>query len=158
MMVPSLAYSKTCLTGIDEEFGTGSAVGILGFNRFNRCRNDEEVFAVIETVVATHFTPLIRDGLMDVQLWVDGIPKRTVDDKALEEILARRKERERRDRNSIGPSGRQAWDTLETLNPEHQHTIETKAGKVRFHFRTLPRGSCRRDASTAFQEWHVDYQ
>ena len=132
---------KNQLDWIEEEFETGSAVGILGFNGFNRCRNDEEVFAVIETVVATHFTPLIRDGVMEVQLWVDGTRKRTVDDKALEEILSRRKERERRDRNSIGPSGRQARDTLETLNPEHQHTIETKAGKVRFHCRMLPRGS-----------------
>lgn len=129
------------LDWIEDEFGTGSSVGILGFNNFNQCRDDDEVFLVIETVVATHFTPLIRDGLMEVQLWVDGTAKRTVDARALEEILARRRERERRDRNSIGPSGRQAWDTLETLNPEHQHTIETKAGKVRFHCRTLPRGS-----------------
>ena len=129
------------LDWIENEFETGSAVGILGFNGFNRCRNDEEVLAVIETVVATHFTPLVRDGLMEVQLWVDGAPNRTVDSEALEEILVRRKERERRGRNSIGPSGRQAWDTLETLNPEHQHTIETRAGKVRFHCRTLPRGS-----------------
>ena len=129
------------LDWIEDEFGTGSSVGILGFNNFNQCRDDDEVLLVIETVVATHFTPLIRDGLMEVQLWVDGTAKRTVDARALEEILARRKERERRDRNSIGPSGRQAWDTLETLNPEHQHTIETKAGKVRFHCRTLPRGS-----------------
>ena len=126
------------LDWIEDEFGTGSSVGILGFNNFNQCRDDDEVFLVIETVVATHFTPLIRDGLMEVQLWVDGTAKRTVDARALEEILARRRERERRDRNSIGPSGRQAWDTLETLNPEHQHTIETKAGKVRFHCRTLP--------------------
>ena len=72
---------------------------------------------------------------------MDRAHDRTVDVNALEEILDRRKERERRDRNSIGPSGRQAWDTLETLNPEHQHTIDTKAGKVRFHFRTLPQGS-----------------
>ena len=129
------------LDWISDEFGTGSSVGILGFNNFNQCRDDDEVLLVIETVVATHFTPLIREGLMEVQLWVDGTAKRTVDARALEEILARRKERERRDRNSIGPSGRQAWDTLETLNPEHQHTIETKAGKVRFHCRTLPRGS-----------------
>ncbi|MDE2824006.1 MAG: hypothetical protein OXK79_10950 [Chloroflexota bacterium] len=128
------------LDWIEGEFETGSAVGILGFNRFNRYQNDEEVLAIIETVVSTHFTPLIRDGSMEVQLWVDGTPERTVDARALEEILARRKERERRDRNSIGPSGRQAWDMLETLNPEHQHTIETKAGKVRFHFRALPRG------------------
>ena len=129
------------LDWIAEEFETGSAVGILGFNSFNRCRNDEEVLGVIETVVATHFTPLIRDGLMEVQLWLDGDHDRTVDASALEGILARRKDRERRDRNSIGPSGRQAWDALETLNPEHQHTIETKAGKVRFHFRALPRGA-----------------
>ena len=129
------------LDWIEAEFETGSAVGILGFNGFNRCRNDDEVLRVIETVVATHFAPLVRDGLMEVQLWVDGAHGRTVDASALEEILARRKERERRDRNSIGPNGRQAWDTLETLNPEHHHTIETKAGKVRFHFRTLPRGA-----------------
>ena len=146
------------LDWIEAEFETGSAVGILGFNGFNRCRNDDEVLRVIETVVATHFAPLVRDGLMEVQLWVDGAHGRTVDASALEEILARRKERERRDRNSIGPNGRQAWDTLETLNPEHHHTIETKAGKVRFSLSNVATGRLWRHAPTAIQERHVDYQ
>ena len=126
---------------IEEKFGTGSAVGILGFNRFNRYGNDEEVLQVIETVVATHFTPLIRDGAMEVELRLGGVHIRTVDHSEVEQILERRKDRERRDRNSIGPSGRQAWDALETLNPEHRHTIDTLFGKVRFHFRTLARGA-----------------
>ena len=127
------------LDWIEERFGTGSAVGILGFNRFNHYETDEEVLQIIETVVATHFTPLIRDGAMVVELHLGGEYTRTVNNSVLGQILERRKSRERRDRNSIGPSGRQAWDALETLNREHQHAIDTEFGTVQFHFRTLAR-------------------
>ena len=128
------------LDRVEERFGTGSVVGILGFNRFNRFTNDEDVRRVVETVVATHFTPVIRDGGMEVSTSVAGGRERTIEASELKGILEGRRERERRDRNSIGPSGRQAWETLGTLAPAHRHTIETGAGKVRFHFRTLPRG------------------
>lgn len=130
---------KKKLDWIEKEFGTGSVVGILGFNRFNRFRGDEEVIEVIEDVVATHFTPLIRRGAMKVDLRAVNGSARAIDGAGLEVILARRKLRERRDRNSIGPSGRQAWDTLETLKPQYGHTIVTQSGKVRFHLRILPR-------------------
>ena len=129
------------LDWIEENFGTGSVVGILGFNRFNRCRNDDEVLEVIETVVATHFTPVIRNRRMKVVLNSQGTRSKVIDDGSLQAVLARRKSRERRDRNSIGPSGRQAWDTLKTLNPEYKHTLKTNAGTVRFHFRELPRAA-----------------
>ena len=132
---------KEKLDRIEQEFGTGSVVGVLGFNRFNRCRNDDEVLDIVETVVATHFTPVIRDGRMAVVLRTAAGVSRTIDAPVLEDILARRKLRERRDRNSIGPSGRQAWDTLQTLRAEYSHTIETRAGTVRFHFRELPPGT-----------------
>ena len=132
---------KEKLDQVEATFGTGSVVGILGFNRFNRFSNDAEVARVIEAVVATHFTPVIRDGGMEITLRLPGGKERTIDGLALEGVLEERRHRERRDRNSIGPSGRQAWETLETLGPTYRHTIETQAGKVRFHFRTLPRGS-----------------
>ncbi len=128
---------KDKLDRIEEEHGTGSVVGILGFNRFNRYENDEEVLDIIETVAATHFMPLIRKGGMEVGVRAPGGASRTVDRSTLEEILGRKQLRERRDRNSIGPSGRQAWETLETLKPEHGRMIETQAGSVRFHFREL---------------------
>ncbi len=127
---------KDKLDRIEERYGTGSAVGILGFNRFNRYENDDDVLGIIETVVATHFMPLIRDGTMEVVVSACGAA-RTIDSGTLETILARRQGRERRDRNSIGPSGRQAWETLETLKPKHGRTIRTKAGTVRFHCREL---------------------
>ena len=129
------------LNRVERDFGTGSVVGILGFNRFNRCRDDNEVLQIIETVVATHFTPVIGDDHMKIDLKLRGGPTRTIDGDALEAILARRKSRERRDRNSIGTSGRQAWDALDTLKAEYRHTIETGWGKVRFHFRELPRAA-----------------
>ena len=132
---------KDRLDWIESEFQTGSVVGVLGFNRFNRCRNDDEVLEVIETVVATHFTPLIRDGRMEVVLRSNGKEPRTIDRNALEAVLSRRRQRERRDRNSIGPSGRQAWNTLETLKAEYVHSLETVSGTVRFHFRELPRAA-----------------
>ena len=130
---------KEKLDCIEKEFGTGSVVGILGFNKFNRFRGDEEVLEAIESVVATHFTPLIRCGAMEVQLRAGKGGARTIDGTALRGILSRRRSRERRDRNSIGPSGRQAWETLETLEPEYERAIMTKLGKVRFHLRILPR-------------------
>ena len=132
---------KQKLDWIEEIFGTGSAVGILGFNRFNRFRNDDEVLAIIETVIATHFTPVICDGRMEIVLRSHGKTLRTIDRYALEAILTRRRQRERRDRNSIGPSGAQAWDTLETLKPDYKYAIPTAAGTVRFHFRELSRTS-----------------
>ena len=128
------------LDWIEGEFGTGSAVGILGFNSFNRFENDEEVLETIEVVVATHFAPLIREGRMVVDLWISGELHRTVNAKTLSGILEKRKERERRDRNSIGPSGRQAWDALLTLAPEFQQDIRTALGTARVHLRQLERG------------------
>ena len=124
---------------IEQNFTTGSVVGILGFNRFNRFSNDDDVLAVIETVVATHFTPVIFDGRMEIGLSSRGKTLKTIDKSALKPILARRRKRERRDRNSIGPSGGQAWDTLQSLEPGYAYTIQTKYGKVRFHFRELLR-------------------
>ena len=67
---------------------------------------------VIETVVATHFTPVIRDGGMEVVVRIVGSDEVMIDASALERILEGRRQRERRDRNSIGPSGRQAWETI----------------------------------------------
>ena len=129
---------KDKLDWIEEKFGMGSVVGILGFNRFNRCQNDDEVFEVIETVVATHFTPVIHEGRMEIVLR-SSAKARTIDKTALEDVLARRQQRKRRDHNSIGPSGRQAWDTFETLQAEYGHKIKTESGTVSFHFRQLPR-------------------
>ena len=129
------------LNWIEEKFSTGSVVGILGFNRFNRCSSNEEVLDVVETVIATHFTPVLYAGRMEIVLRSNSQTLRTLDKNSVRAVLSRRQQRDRRDRNSIGPSGRQAWETLETLKPEYAHTIETKAGIVRFHFRELPRSS-----------------
>ena len=130
---------KSQLDWVEQEFGTGSAVGILGFNRFNRFDCDSDVLDVIEDVVATHFAPAIHQAGMEVILNVGDQVQRVVDDSALEQILERRKLRRRRDRNSIGPSGGQAWETLQTLRNEPERTIDTTAGTVRFYFRELPR-------------------
>ena len=129
---------KEKLDWIEQEFSTGSVVGVLGFNRFNRYEGDGEVLDTVETVIGTHFTPAIRDGRMKVALRTPGGGERTVDASVLVRVLARRKQRERRDRNSIGPSGRQAWHTLQTLQARYGHKIDTSAGTVRFHLRELP--------------------
>ena len=133
---------KEKLDRIEEEFGTGSVVGILGFNGFNRFSSGEEVRDVIETVVARHFTPVIRDGAMEVAIRIAGDDEgRRIEADGLEGILERARDRQRRDRNSIGPSGRQAWETLGTLAPAYRNVIQTRAGKVRFHFRRLSHDS-----------------
>ncbi len=129
---------KEKLDWIEQEFKTGSVVGVLGFNRFNRYKSDDEVLDIVETVIGTHFTPAIRDGRMAVVLRTPAGEEKAMDAGTLAGVLARRKQRERRDRNSIGPSGRQAWHTLQTLKAKYGHKIETDAGTVRFHFRELP--------------------
>ena len=136
----SIPVLREKLDWIEGEFGIGSAVGILGFNYFNRFESDEEVLGAIEIVVATHFAPLIREGRMVVDLWISGDLQRAVDADALPGILEKRQERVRRDRNSIGPSGRQAWDALLTLAPEYRQDIETAFGTVHVHLRQLERG------------------
>ena len=130
---------KNQMDWVEQEFGSGTVVGILGFNGFNRFDSDDEVLDVIESVVATHFAPTIHDGGMEVTLYGGEQEQRVIDHEALERILDRRKSRQRRDRNSIGPSGRQAWDTLQTLRNEPERTIDTQAGKVRFYYRELSR-------------------
>lgn len=125
------------LDWIEKEHGTGSVVGILGFNRFNRFKSNDETLDVIENVVANHFTPVIFDRGMAIVLRGGNGPDRVVNRDALESILARLKTRQRRIRNSIGPSGRHAWQTLTTLRKAARHTIQTGAGKVRFCFTPL---------------------
>ena len=132
---------RSKLDYLESKFSTGSVVGILGFNKFNRFRTDKEALDTIADVVATHFAPLILDGGMEVVLRGGDQAERLIDRESLEKILDARKSRLRRERNSIGPSGAQAWDALETLSKEPVTTIETKAGNVRFHFRELPRES-----------------
>lgn len=132
---------KNQMDWVEQEFGSGSVVGILGFNRFNRFKSDNDVFDVIEDAVATHFSPTIHDEGMEVMLSAGDLEQRVIDSDALERILERRKSRLRRGRNSIGPSGGQAWETLQTLRNEPERSIDTTAGKVRFYYRELPRDS-----------------
>ena len=129
------------LNHIEQEFRSGSVVGILGFNRFNRFRSDDEALDSITDVVATHFAPLILDGGMEVVLKGGERGESLLNAESLEKKLNARKSRVRRERNSIGLSGAQAWDAFETLKETPKTLIETTFGNVRFHVRELPRES-----------------
>ena len=125
------------LNFIRKKFSTGSVVGILGFNNFNRFKTDSDVLDTIEDVVASHFVPLLYTKKMQIEIHVKGSETRVVDDSTLNDVLTRRKSRVRRNRNSIGPSGKQTWETFETLREGNQRTIKTNEGKIKFLYRVL---------------------
>jgi len=135
---------KHKLDHVEQEFRSGSSVGILAFNRFNRFDNDDDALDCITDVVATHFAPLVFDGGMEVTVRGGSQGERLLNADSIERILNARKLRLRRDRNSIGISGAQAWDAFETLKESPKTYIETAFGNVRFHVRELPRESAGR--------------
>ena len=122
---------------VKQNFGTGSVVGILGFNQFNRYKSDREVLGAIGEVVAAHFVPKILSNSMKAVLRGRDVEEQSVDASSIKEILEARKARRRRERRSIGISGSHVWDVYQTLANEPRHTIETSAGTAGFHFSLL---------------------
>ncbi|MBF2755571.1 MAG: hypothetical protein ISN29_10005 [Gammaproteobacteria bacterium AqS3] len=120
---------------IEDNFGTGAAVGILGFNRFNRFDTDDEVVRDIQRVIATHFTPIIHDGKMRVSIHVNKKLAGEVTSENLKDILEPEKGRLRRNRNSVGPAGKQVWDVCQTLANVEPEKISTSLGDVSVCFR-----------------------
>ena len=131
--IPKIINEK--LDWIEKEYGTGSVVGILGFNRFNRCNDDEAVMMQIERVAANHFAPAIYEGRMRIHVKVPSRQESTVHRDRLGEILGEYKDRLRRNNRSIGPSGRQAWDAWNTLADSKREDVETSFGSVTVAFR-----------------------
>ena len=136
---PELIDEK--LVHIENEFETGSAVGILAFNKFNRFDTHQEVIECICRVIASHFTPAIFSGKIEVKVSAYNDSQEFVIKKdTLAEILEPYKDRVRINKNSIGPSGSQVWESLKTLNSKYNHKISTSAGLVNLHFRNLDAG------------------
>ena len=124
---------------IENKFETGSAIGILAFNKFNNYEDYGEVVECIRRVVASHFTPAIYSGKIRVKVCAPSICKYVIKD-TLEEILEPNKDRVRKNRNSIGPSGNQIWESLKTLDSNYAHQIEVSDNLVNLHFRNLDGG------------------
>ena len=133
----SIPILKQKINYIKNKYGSGSAIGILGFNHFNKFDNDKDVLDEIATVAAMHFTPIIYKAKMEIELRVNNNIYRLINNLTLEDILEKIKDRKKRIRNSIGPSGTQVWDIYLTLNPTYKKKIDTSLGTVTIHFREL---------------------
>ena len=140
---------------IENKFKTGSAVGILAFNNFNSYEKYSEVVDCIRRIVASHFTPAIYSGKIKVNICAPGISKFVVKE-TLKEILEPNKDRERKSKNSIGPSGNQIWESLNTLNSKFVHQIKVLDNLVNLHFRNLDGGGGY--ISAIISKWNVGHQ
>ena len=119
------------LLEIERDFGTGSCVGILGFNHFNQDWVLEDTVKTIERVAAVHFLPLVFEGRLELSIY-DGEKRiRTVNRESLHDILSRYKDQKRRRNKSIGPNGRQSWATLDAHERGEQTILETSLGNIR---------------------------
>ena len=145
---PPLIENK--LTYIEHEFGTGSAVGILGFNNFNKFDTEEKLVDCISTVVANHFTPIIYNGLMEVSIHTPKLGKKNINQLSLENILSKAKESVKSVRH--GPTGQQAWQSLKTLYPQYLNKINTSAGVIHLNFRKLEPGDNSGGGGSTFSE------
>ena len=144
LISPFVYYHEGChsnhldqkLDWIEEHYGSGTCVGILGFNKFNRFDDEEDIVDSIERVAASHFQPAIYWGDMNVTIETSDT-HRQVDKTALERILEKEKDRKRRRQGSIGPTGKQTWEVLKTLkNPTNRYEFETSAGVVSVYLRS----------------------
>ena len=124
---------------IEKCFGTGSAIGILAFNRFRRFEDDEDVIKDIERAIASHFLPLVFEEKLRVEIYRDGEHLSNIDRLNLRNILERDSHKTRSRKNSVGPSGGNVFDayrTLEVSEPENR-SISTLMGEVSLRFRSL---------------------
>lgn len=123
------------LDDIKEKFNTGSVVGILGFNYFNKYTDEEQLVNKIASIAAMHFTPLLYNDKMEIRINTDNGKQYTVNKNTLIHILEINKGRRRREKRSIGPSGAHCWDIFKSLDSTYRKSISTSYGDVCFHFR-----------------------
>ncbi|MBF2760291.1 MAG: hypothetical protein ISN28_08460 [Ectothiorhodospiraceae bacterium AqS1] len=124
---------------IEKNFGTGSAIGILDFNRFRRFENDEDSIKSIERAIASHFLPLVFDKRLEVEIYLNGEHYSSIDRSSLKSILERDSHKTRSIKNSVGPSGGNIFDAYRTLeNPDPEsRSISTSMGNISLRFRSL---------------------
>ena len=118
------------LDQIEHEFGTGSCVGILGFNHFYQEGNLGNTIETIERVSAVHFLPLIFNERLEISIFEKDQKKSVVNRENIHEILYRYKDERRRRKKTIGPSGNQSWATLDAHERGERLTLSTSLGNV----------------------------
>ena len=136
---------------IQRDFETGSCVGILGFNGFGRDINVNKTVEIIERVVAVHFLPLVFNNELTVQIFDNGSELMEINSHRVKEILDRTRERARRIKNSVGPSGKQSWMTLCALERGSSVKIDTELGAVDCKFLMLDEITNTSDGGTTIQ-------
>ena len=137
--IPNLIARK--LNSLSQRTETGSVVGILGFNNF--LENDLDSEEQIESVIAMHFGPAIHSGVMVSRVCnqsTNGGIEKTLNAGRLDDILTEGKSQSRRRRGQKGPTGREAWEVLQTLRDGSEESIPTSVGTVAVRFREFEMG------------------
>lgn len=135
--IPQILKEK--LDWVEENYGTGSVVGILGFNKFRQYDSDAKVLDKIVRVAATHFAPAIYTGEMVVHA---SAPQRyererTVNENTLGGILSKYQENKRA--GSKGPNGMNAWEAFQTLSAGEYKKIEVLDDDITVCIREYPK-------------------
>lgn len=129
-----MLHSK--LDEIESEFGTGSCVGILGFNHFNATgygggkRDLSKTIDTIERVASVHFLPLVYERKLEVSMYEGSKRIGAVDGDNLRDVLSRSKDQRRRRSRSIGPRGSHSWATLVAYEYGDRSTLSTSLGDI----------------------------
>ena len=130
-----LLHSK--LDEIHSDFGTGSCVGIVGFNHFNDLSDGggggsdlRKTISTIERVASVHFLPLVFQNKLEVSIYRGDRREGAVNSDCLHEVLARTKNQRRRRNRSIGPRGSHSWATLDAHERGERLTLSTSLGDI----------------------------
>ena len=124
------------LDEIENAFGSGSCVGIVGFNHFNDVSegggrsNLEKTIKTIERVASVHFLPLVFENKLEVSIYQSDQRIGAVNSDCLHEVLARTKNQRRRRNRSIGPRGSHSWATLDAHEQGKRLTLSTSLGDI----------------------------
>ena len=124
------------LDEIEQEWGHGSVVAILGFNNFGS--QEEGLSEIVSVVSAYNFSAAIHDENLilevDEKAIEDGAEMR-IGKNELANILEGERERQRSYRSDsispfagLHPSGKNAWAAYKVLSNEVRHEVETGLG------------------------------
>ena len=120
---------KTYIDRIESEWGHGSVVMMLAFNKF---RSNTSLWEVISKVASYNFGAAIYRGKLVIEV-IDSTDTRVLDSNAIEPILEQEKQRIRSARSDsffegLRPSGRNAYSILRTLTDSPRRHVEVDGG------------------------------
>ena len=138
----------SCLDGIDQEWGHGTAIMVPVFNNFGS--EEHSLWEIVGKVVSYNFCPAVYRGQLTIEVQ-DGDGTHLLNKESLDEILEEEQERTRRAGSNtffreLRPSGLNAFSILKTL--QTGTTQEILVGEDTAHISLLtppPGGQTRLD-------------